>query len=150
MLRLTWTSSQVLPKPYNGFGAARRLDRWFGERPKAGDKGPGIGSTGKDGDRVVGVVAGEEMYADVVVAADGANRSGPRGRPARTDRDQSPGCWGERADRTAARNVEECFNLTGDEGAAYGLVGYVTKRRPGGGFLYTKESISIGVAHLDN
>jgi electron transfer flavoprotein-quinone oxidoreductase len=47
--------------------------------------------------------------------------------------------------------IEERFHLTGNEGAAYNIVGYATRGVPGGGFLYTNlESISIGlVIHLE-
>ncbi len=47
--------------------------------------------------------------------------------------------------------IEDRFNLTGDSGVAYGIVGYATQGVAGGGFLYTnKETISIGlVMHLD-
>lgn len=157
-INLDFKSQVFAEKPYNGFSVLRgKFDRWFGE--KAEEAGamlvPGIRVDRliKDGDRVVGVVAGdEEMYADVVVAADGANsflaqEAGLRGRI-----ETSHLAVGVKELIGLPREtIEERFNLTGDEGVAYGLVGYVTKGVPGGGFLYTnKESISIGVvAHLD-
>ena len=47
--------------------------------------------------------------------------------------------------------IADRFGLTGDEGAAYSLVGFATQGVAGGGFLYTnQESLSIGlVMRLD-
>ena len=42
--------------------------------------------------------------------------------------------------------IEQRFNLTGDEGVAYAVVGDCTGGLGGGGFLYTnRESVSVGV-----
>jgi electron transfer flavoprotein-quinone oxidoreductase len=42
--------------------------------------------------------------------------------------------------------IEDRFHLTGDEGAAYAVVGDCTKGLAGGGFMYTNiDSVSIGV-----
>ncbi|NLH00043.1 MAG: FAD-dependent oxidoreductase [Chloroflexi bacterium] len=146
--------------PYNAFTVLRaKFDRWLAE--KAEEAGamlvPGIkvervlkDSSG----RVIGVSAGgEEILADVVIAADGATsflaqEAGLRGRiPTRhvaTGVKQVIGLPRE--------VIEERFHLTGDEGAAYTIVGYATRGVAGGGFLYTnRESLSVGlVMRLDD
>ena len=102
----------------------------------------------KDGERVIGVAAGdEEMLADVVIAADGANsflaqEAGLRGR---IPTDQV--AVGVKELIGLPREmIEERFHLTGDEGAAYAIVGFATRGVPGGGFLYTnKDSLSVGL-----
>lgn len=100
----------------------------------------------KDG-KIVGVIAGgDEMYADVVVAADGVNSLIA----------QKAGLIGDiHANAVAvgakeiidlpAKVIEQRFNLKSDEGAARLMLGG-TEGIHGGGFLYTnKESISLGI-----
>jgi len=98
--------------------------------------------------KVVGVRSGEdEMYANVVIAADGVNSLLA----------QKAGLRGELLPKHVATGVkevielprkviEERFNLSGDTGAAQLFVGECTQGLQGGGFLYTnKESISLGL-----
>jgi electron transfer flavoprotein-quinone oxidoreductase len=144
--------------PYNGFSVLRgKFDRWMGD--KAEEAGamlvPGIrvDKLIKDGDSVVGIVADEEeMYANVVIAADGANSFLAQEAGLCEHIETGHLAVGVKELIGLPREtIEERFNLTGDEGAAYGIVGFATKGIPGGGFLYTnKESLSIGlVMHLD-
>jgi electron transfer flavoprotein-quinone oxidoreductase len=144
--------------PYNGFSVLRgKFDRWMGD--KAEEAGamlvPGIrvDKLIKDGDSVVGIVADEEeMYANVVIAADGANSFLAQEAGLCENIETGHLAVGVKELIGLPREtIEERFNLTGDEGAAYGIVGFATKGIPGGGFLYTnKESLSIGlVMHLD-
>jgi electron transfer flavoprotein-quinone oxidoreductase len=101
----------------------------------------------KDG-KVIGVLCDEdEMFADVVIEADGANAWLA----------QKAGIRGELAPKHVATGVKEVielprqvikdrFNLTGDTGAAQLFVGECTRGLQGGGFIYTnKESISLGL-----
>lgn len=97
--------------------------------------------------KIVGVIAGgDEMYADVVVAADGVNSLTA----------QKVGLIGEihsgavavgvkEIIELPAQTIEQRFNLKDDEGAARLMLG-CTEGLHGGGFLYTnKESISLGL-----
>jgi electron transfer flavoprotein-quinone oxidoreductase len=142
--------------PYNGFSVLRgKFDRWLGE--KAEEAGamlvPGIRVDDlviEDG-RVVGVQAGdEEMRAEVVVAADGANsfmaqKAGLRG-PIPT-KETAVGV--KELIGLPREVIEDRFGLSGDEGKAYAIAGYSSRGVSGGGFLYTnKESISIGVVTM--
>lgn len=145
--------------PYNGFSVLRaRFDRWLGE--KAEEAGamlvPGIRVDHllREDGRIVGIVAGdEEMRADVVIAADGANaflaqEAGLRERipPAHI------AVGVKELIGLPRETVEERFRLTGNEGTAYAIVGFATRGVSGGGFLYTNlESVSVGVVmHLDD
>jgi len=155
---IDFKSQSFAEPPYNGFSVLRgKFDRWLGD--KAEEAGvmlvPGIRVDRliKEDNNIVGIVAGdEEMFANVIIAADGANsflakEAGLRGDIA--TRDLAVGV--KELIGLPAETIEERFNLTGNEGVAYGIAGFATKGVPGGGFLYTnKESISIGiVAHLD-
>ncbi|MDD4588108.1 MAG: FAD-dependent oxidoreductase [Heliobacteriaceae bacterium] len=127
------------------------FDEWFAAQAEA--EGAMI-ATGirvddvieKDG-RIIGVKAGEdEMYADVVIAADGVNsliaqKAGLRGElPA-----HSVGVGVKEIIELPPKTIEERFNVGPDEGVAKLSLG-CTEGIQGGGFLYTnKDSVSLGV-----
>ena len=137
-----------------------KFDRWLAQ--KAADAGALILSSTLAEDlilekgKVKGVrVAKEkgEAYADVVIIADGANslliekaklRHNPKLRYA--------GLGVKELIKLPAHEIEQRFQLSGNEGAAYTFVGDGTHGLPGGCFLYTnKESLSIGlIVNLDN
>jgi len=92
------------------------------------------------------------MLARVVIAADGANsfiaqQAGMRGKIPTAH----AGVGVKEVIGLPREVIEERFHLTGNEGAAYNIVGFATRGVPGGGFLYTNlDSLSIGlVIHLD-
>jgi electron transfer flavoprotein-quinone oxidoreductase len=157
-INVDFKSQTLAQEPYNAFAVLRApFDRWLGD--KAEEAGVMlvtnicVDGLVRNGNTVTGVVAGgDEMLADVVIAADGATsflaeEAGLRGR------------WNNHHLAVCAKElielpretIEERFNISGNEGVAYAVVGSVTKGVPGGGFLYTnKESVSIGVvSHLD-
>jgi electron transfer flavoprotein-quinone oxidoreductase len=145
--------TQAFQERHNAYTVLRgKFDRWLGDQAEAAGAmlvpGIKVERVLKGDGRVVGVAAGdEEMFADVVVAADGAfsfitQDAGLRGKPA--------------SDETAIgvkeliglprEVIEERFHLRGNEGAAYAIVGWATRGVPGGGFLYTNlDSLSIGI-----
>lgn len=137
-----------IPQSYTVLRAV--LDRWLaGKAEEAG----AVVACGikvedvieKDG-RIIGVKAGDdEVFADVVIAADGVNsllaqRAGLRGDiPARN---VATGI--KEVIALPSHIIEERFGVRGDEGAALLVLGG-TAGIKGGGFLYTnKESISLG------
>lgn len=137
----------------NAFTVLRgKFDRWLGEQAEQSGAilvpGIKVDRVLKQNDRVVGVVAaGEEMFADVVIAADGVNsfiaqEAGLRGRlPA-----EHVAVGVKELIGLPREVIEERFHLQGSEGAAYSIVGFATKGVPGGGFLYTNtDSLSIGL-----
>ncbi len=101
-----------------------------------------------DEDRVVGVRAGEdELHAHVVVAADGVNSFIAQGAGIRPKEPPKHLAVGVKSVIALPRGViEDRFNVSGDEGAAYAVVGDATMSVAGGGFVYTNlESVSVGV-----
>ena len=144
--------------PYNGFTVLRaRFDRWLAEQAEAAGAMlvPGIkvdGVVKRDG-KVVGISAdGEEMFAKVVIAADGANSFIAQQAGLRDKIPAGQAAVGVKEVIGLPREViEERFHLNGNEGAAYNIVGYATRGVPGGGFLYTnRESLSVGlVIHVE-
>lgn len=104
----------------------------------------------KDG-KIVGVMAGEDqMYADVVVAADGVNSLMAQKAGLIKDIDMhTVGVGVKEVIELPARTIEERFNLLNpDEGTARMILG-CTEGIHGGGFLYTnKDSISLGCVFM--
>lgn len=144
--------------PYNGFSVLRgRFDRWLGERAEAAGamlaSGIKVDKLLREKGRIAGIVAGDdEMRADVVIAADGANSFLAQEAGLRGPLPGSHVAVGVKELIGLPREViEERFHLTGNEGAAYGIVGFATGGIAGGGFLYTNlDSLSVGlVMHVD-
>jgi electron transfer flavoprotein-quinone oxidoreductase len=147
--------------PYNGFTLLRaKFDRWYAQ--KAQQAGALLipetvvdDLLWADGS-VVGIKARRdegELYADVVIVADGANSL--LAEKARLRNKMSPADFAVAAKELLAlprRTIEERFNLSPDEGVANEFVGSCTEGIQGGAFLYTnKASISIGiVANLNH
>ncbi len=146
-----------LADPVNAVTVLRaKLDLWLSE--KCEEAGvfvmPGVRvdrvltTNGPFGKRVVGVKAGDdELRAHVVVAADGVNSFLAQEVGLRQKQPLHHLATGVKAVVNLPREtIEARFNLTGDEGAAYGIVGDCTQGVGGGGFLYTNQtSISVGV-----
>ena len=129
-----------------------KFDRWLADR--AEEKGAMLLTkvrvddiVRRDG-RVAGVMAGgDELRADVVVAADGAlsliaEKAGLR--PRRNPESYAVGV--KEVISLDPATVNERFHLTDDEGAAHLFLGDITLGKFGGGFLYTnRDSISLGL-----
>ncbi len=140
---------------YNGFTILRpKFDRWLA--CKAEEAGALlITSTVVDDliykdEQVVGVRCRREdgdLYARVVIAADGANsflaKKAGLQHEFRAD-EMTLGV--KEVLRLDAHTIEERFNLNGDEGMTNEYVGYASGDVKGGGFLYTnRDTLSIGV-----
>jgi len=129
-----------------------KLDEWLATKcEEAGVmlmSGVKVETLVKENERIVGIRAGDdELRAHVVVAADGVNSFICRDAGIRAKEPTKHLAVGVKSVIGLPRNViEERFNLTGDEGAAYAVVGDCTNGIGGGGFLYTNlESLSVGV-----
>lgn len=145
-------------EPYNNFTVLRaKFDQWFAD--KAVEQGALLVNETVvlecivENDKVVGVRTDRpdgDVYADVVVLADGVNSLLA----------QSLGFHKEyRPDEVALATmeilkldkkiIEDRFNLESDQGCTIELFGDATKGILGTGFLYTnKDSLSIGVGTL--
>lgn len=129
-----------------------RLDGWLADQcEQAGVMlmpGVKVDALIRQGERIVGIRAGDdELHAHVVVAADGINSFICRDAGIRAQEPHHHLAVGIKSViRLSRTQIEERFNLTGDEGAAYAVVGDCTDGVGGGGFMYTNiDSVSIGV-----
>lgn len=154
-LSVDFKSSDFGEPPYNGFTIARsRFDEWYAR--KAEEAGAflvtetTIDDLITENGRVVGVCARRdqgEVYADVVIVADGATsllakKAGLRGEL--SARQMSAGI--KEVIALPPETIQERFGLSRNEGMANEFVGSCTRGMQGGAFLYTnKASLSIGV-----
>ncbi len=155
-LNIDFRTDNFGQEPYNSVTLHRgKFDPWLAKKAEEAGalllNGVYVEDLVKEDGRVKGIVAGgDKFYGDVVVAADGATsgiakKLGLRGefKP-----DQFATACKEVIELPRG-TIEERFNLTGDDGAAFILTGTPTHGMEGGGFLYTnRDSISLGTALL--
>ncbi len=154
-LSIDFRTDHYAKPPYNGFTILRpKFDRWLAS--KAEQAGALlITSTVVDDllyeqKQVVGVRCRRDdgdLYAPIVIAADGANsflaKKAGLQHEFRAD-EMTLGV--KEVLRLDAHTIEERFNLTGDQGITNEYLGYATGEVKGGGFLYTNhDTLSIGV-----
>ena len=129
-----------------------KFDKWYAE--KCEEAGvmmvPGIrvDEVLKDGDKVIGINAGgEEMFADVVILADGVNSLLAQQlglKPELEPQQVAVGC--KEVIQLGEDVINQRFGLEGNEGVSMLVAGDPTVGNIGGGFLYTnKDSVSIGI-----
>jgi electron transfer flavoprotein-quinone oxidoreductase len=141
--------------PYNRYTIIRaQFDKWFSSKVREAGALLVCETTAEellmDGERCIGVRCdrqGGEVYADVVILADGVNSTLAR----------KAGLHGELKGENVALAVKEIlflpeeviqsrFNIRSDEGVVIEMMGTVTEGMVGTGFLYTnKDSLTIGV-----
>lgn len=141
--------------PYNRYTIIRaQFDKWFSSKVREAGAllicETTVNHLIMDGDQVVGVQCDREqgdVYADVVILADGVNSTLAR----------KAGFHGEIEAGNVALAVKEIlfmpeetirqrFNVGEEEGVVIEMVGRITDGMMGTGFLYTnKESLTIGV-----
>ena len=152
-LTLTLRSDIYNNPPYHSQTLIRpKFDRWLAE--KASAAGASVISKYKveqllrEEGKIVGIRAeGEDIGANVVIAADGAMSFIAKEAGLRSKHDPEHFAVGvKEIVELPRRTIEDRFHLQGDEGAAQLYFGSVTKGMTGGGFLYTnRESVSIGI-----
>ncbi|MFA7078529.1 MAG: FAD-dependent oxidoreductase [Syntrophomonas sp.] len=127
-----------------------KFDKWLsGQAEKMGAvvvSGIKVDELIEQDGQIIGVVAGEDqLFADIVVAADGVNSFMAQKAGLIPDiKAATMGVGVKEIIELPAKTIEERFNLKAGEGAARMLLG-CTEGIHGGGFLYTnKESISLG------
>ncbi len=152
---LDFRTNAYAQPPYNGFTVLRpKFDRWLASKAAAAGALL-ITSTVVDdllyeNGEICGVVCRREngeIYAPVVIAADGANsflaKKAGLQHEFRAD-EMTLGV--KEVLRLDAHTIEERFNLNGDEGMTNEYIGFATGDVKGGGFLYTnRDTLSIGV-----
>ncbi|MBP2631801.1 MAG: monooxygenase FAD-binding protein [Firmicutes bacterium] len=140
---------EELPQSYTVLRAP--FDEWFAGKAEEQGAMLAAGILVNDliikDDKVVGVKAGEdEMYADIVIAADGLNSFMAQKAGLKKDwTSHEVGVGVKEIINLPANIIQERFNVGADEGAARAILGQ-TNGVQGGGFLYTnKDSISLGI-----
>jgi len=129
-----------------------KFDEWLAE--KAEEAGaeivPGIRvdeCITEDG-KVVGIKAGEdELFADVVILADGVNSLLAQKLGLKKELEPAQVAVGAKeVIKLSEETINERFGVTSDEGVAWMSAGDPTVGGFGGGFLYTnKDTVSLGV-----
>jgi len=141
--------------PYNGVTLLRaKFDPWYASQAEAAGAflvpETLVEDLIWDGDRVVGVRTQRsdgEVYADAVIAADGANSLLAKKAGLRKEFSSSSlAVAAKEVLALPAETIEARFGLASGEGLAQSFVGDATRGLVGGAFLYTnKTSLSLGV-----
>jgi electron transfer flavoprotein-quinone oxidoreductase len=154
-LSASFTDNEFARPPYNGVTLLRaKFDPWYAGQAEAAGAffipGTVVDDLIRDGDKVIGVRTRRsdgDVYADVVIAADGANsllaeKAGLRKRFAGS----SLAVAAKELLALPAEVIDERFGLTDGSGLARSFIGDCTRGMVGGAFLYTnKSSLSLGV-----
>jgi len=145
-------------EPYNAFTVLRaRFDKWIAQQVR--DAGALIipetvvESPIVDGEKVVGVHTGRpdgDLYASVVIAADGVNSLMAEATGLRPEVDPDQVAVAVKEVIALPREViEGRFNVTGDQGVTIEMYADASWGMVGTGFIYTnKESLSVGCGAL--
>ena len=144
----TWARS-----PYHSFTLLRaEFDAWLASQAEEAGALLACGIRVDDllweNGRVVGVRAGEdELRAEVVIAADGANSLMAQQAGLRPELEPAEvGIGIKQIIELPPETINERFQLSGNQGVAGLFAGACTRGLPGGGFLYTnRNSISLGL-----
>ena len=154
MMTISYQDNHKAEAPYSGYSVMRgKLDKWLAEQAvKAGAKlfnETTVTDVIKKGRKVCGVVVNNEerFLAPIVIAADGFNSFVAKAAGLKKEPEAHATSIGVKEIISLPREViEERFQLKGDEGMAFELVGTVSGLANGGGFMYTnKDSVSIGI-----
>ncbi len=150
---LQYDAPGSMNSPAPSFTALRgAFDKWLAERAEEAGAmlitGIRVDELWRENGFVKGLVAGRDRVgADMVIAADGAlsmmaKSVGLRGEIAPSEVSIGVKETVELSERT----INERFNLSEGEGAAFVFAGFATGWIPGGGFLYTNRStLSLGI-----
>ena len=152
---LAYRTQRFAEEPYNAFSVLRaRFDRWFaGKAEEAGAfllADTVVEDVIRRDGKIVGVRTAREdgdLYADVVIAADGVNSL--LAKAAGLHRELAPSRVALAVKEIISlpkEKIQDRFALEGDEGTAIEVFGDSTAGMFGAGFIYTnQESISLGV-----
>lgn len=147
--------NEAYKEPYNCFTGLRvKFDQWFADKAVQAGAIPVYQTVAvdllRDGDRVIGVKTDRDdgdLYADVVVIADGVNSL--LGKSLGIHKDWRPDEVSLAVKEIIAlpkEKIEDRFNVEGNEGVTIEFMGETSLGMAGMGFLYTnQETISLGV-----
>ncbi|MGA8943966.1 MAG: FAD-dependent oxidoreductase [Thermoactinomyces sp.] len=152
--------NEAYKDPINCFTAFRvKFDQWFADKAVEAGALPIYETAAVDllreGNRVVGVKTDRkdgDLYADVVVIADGVNSL--LGKSLGIHKEWRPDEVSLAVKEVIAlpkEKIQDRFNVDSDEGVTIEYMGEVTQGMAGMGFLYTnKDTISLGVGIMVN
>lgn len=152
--------NEAFKEPYNCFTGLRvRFDPWFADKAVQAGAIPVYETVAtellREGGRVVGVRTDRDqgdLYADVVVIADGVNSL--LGKQLGIHKEWNPDEVSLAVKEVIAlpkEKIEDRFGLEGDEGVTIEFVGQTSLGMAGMGFLYTnKDTISLGIGVMVN
>ena len=146
-------------EPYNSFSVLRaRFDKWLGQQVREAGAliipETVVENVIMDGEKVVGVHTGRpdgDLYADVVIAADGVNsllaqKVGLRKQEIPT---HEAALAVKEVIALPREVIEDRFQVTGDQGVTIEMYAEATWGMVGTGFIYTnRDSVSIGCGAL--
>ncbi len=145
-------------EPYNAFSVLRaRFDKWLGQQVrKAGVlivPETVVESAIREGERVIGVKTGRpegELYADVVIAADGVNSLLAQDAGLREELSSEQVAAAVKEVIALPREtIEDRFHVSGDQGVTIELYADATGGMVGTAFIYTnRDSLSVGCGAL--
>lgn len=150
---MKYDSSSTEGVPVQSFTAIReKFDSWLAKKAEEAGAllitGTKVDDFYRENGRIAGIRAGPDtVKSNVVLAADGvvstfAQKAGLR--KDLTARELSIAA--KETIELPKKTIEDRFNITKNEGAAYSFVGYASGYMRGGGFLYTnKDTVSLGV-----
>jgi electron transfer flavoprotein-quinone oxidoreductase len=152
--------NEAYKEPFNCFTGLRvKFDQWFADKAVQAGALPVYQTVALDvireGNRVVGVKTDREdgdLYADVVVIADGVNSL--LGKSLGIHKEWRPDEVSLAVKEVIAlpkEKIEDRFNVEANEGVTIEFLGETSLGMAGMGFLYTnKETISLGVGVMVN
>jgi electron transfer flavoprotein-quinone oxidoreductase len=152
--------NEAYKEPYNCFTGLRvKFDQWFANKAVEAGAIPVYETVAteliREGDKVVGVRTDREdgdLYADVVIIADGVNSL--LGKSLGIHKEWAPDEVSLAVKEIISlpkEKIEDRFNLEGDEGVTIEFMGETSLGMAGMGFLYTnKDTISLGVGVMVN
>lgn len=152
--------NEAFKEPYNCFTGLRvKFDPWFADKAVQAGALPIYETVAteviREGDRVVGVRTDREhgdLYADVVIIADGVNSL--LGKAMGIHREWKPDEVSLAVKEIISlpkEKIEDRFGVEGDEGVTIEFMGETSLGMAGMGFLYTnKDTISLGVGVMVN
>lgn len=156
-LGVTYRTPAFGKPPYNAFSVLRaEWDRWFAQQAENAGALLATGVTVEDvlweDGRIVGVRAGEqgELYADVVILADGANSLlAQKAGLTREWRPEEQALVAKELLRLSETEIERRFGVPPGQGVAIEAFGASTGGLLGYGFLYTnRDTVSVGTGAL--
>ncbi|HEX7057032.1 MAG TPA: FAD-dependent oxidoreductase, partial [Bacilli bacterium] len=152
--------NEAFKEPPNCFTGLRvKFDQWFANKAVEAGAIPVyetvVTDVIREGNKVVGVKTDREdgdLYADVVVIADGVNSL--LGKAMGVHKEWKPDEVSLAVKEVIAlpkEKIEDRFNIEGDEGVTIEFMGETSLGMAGMGFLYTnKETISLGIGVMVN